>query len=329
MLHKHRRHFLLASGALLAAPLASFAQQPQGTVPRVGFLISETVSGTSGRIEAMRAGLRDQGYSDGKNVVIDIRAADGDYDRLADLATALARSKVDVIVAFGTKAVSAASRATRTIPIVDPVMGDPVAYGLVTNLARPEANITGLASFGEDIPAKRVQLLKEFVPRIARLAVILNPANPATAIMRERMRAATARLSLDYKTFEVRDARDLDKVFSSMVTVGADSIVVSSDTLFRTRDREVAALAAKYRLPSVGSIEYAEAGGLIGYGVNDAELFRRGAYFVDKLLKGSRPGDLPIERPTRFELVVNRKTAKSLGLTIPNSILIRADREID
>jgi putative ABC transport system substrate-binding protein len=147
------------------------------------------------------------------------------------------------------------------------------------HLARPEVNITGLASFGEDIPAKRVQLLKEFVPRIARLAVILNPANPATAIMRERMRAATARLSLDYKTFEVRDARG--QGVSSMVTAGADSIVVSSDTLFRSRDRELAALAAKYRFPSVGSIEYAEAGGLIGYGVNDAELFRRGAYFVD------------------------------------------------
>ena len=323
------RRFLLVSGVLLGAPLAPFAQQPQAKVPRVAFLISETIPGTSSRIEAMRAGLRDHGYVEDKNVVVEIWAADGDYERLADLAAAAVRNKVDVMVAFGTKAVSAAKRATTTIPIVDPVMGDPVAYGLASSLARPEGNVTGLAAFGDVLHVKRVELLKELVPRIVRLAFILNPANPSAAVAGERVRAAATRLSLDFKPFEVRDPKDLDKVFSAIAKAGADSIVVSSDTLFRSHAKEVAALAAKYRLPSVGTNEYAEAGGLIGYGVNDAQLFRRGAYFVDKILKGAKPGDLPIERPTRFELVLNKKTARALSIKIPESILIRADREIE
>jgi putative tryptophan/tyrosine transport system substrate-binding protein len=324
-----RRRVLFASGAVLAAPLAAFAKQPQGKIPTVGFLISETVPGTSSRIDAIRDGLRQHGYVEGRNIVVEIRAADGDYERLPELASALVRMKVDVLVAFGAKAVSAARSATTTIPIVDPVMGNPVASGFASSLARPGGNITGLAAFGVDLPVKRVEILKEAVPRIERLAGIMNPVNPYRPAAREGTQAAAMRLRVDLKWFEVRDPKDFDKVFSAAVDARVDSVVVSTDTLFRSRAMEVAALAVKYRLPSIGSKEYAEAGGLIGYGVNDAELFRRGAYFVDRIIKGAKPGDLPIEQPTRFEMVVNAKTAKALGIALPKSILIRADREID
>jgi len=319
-----RRHFLLGASAILASPLASFAQQPLAKISKVGFLISETSSDSSVRIEAMGAGLRDYGYVEGKNLVIEIRTADGNYARLPELAAALVRMKVDVLVAFGTKAVLAAKGATSTVPIVDPVMGDPVASGLVSSLARPGGNITGLSGFGADLPAKRVELLKEAVPTIARLGLIVNPLNPSGA----DARTAAARLGIDFKLFDVPEARDFEKAFAAMLKARVDSILVSSDTLFQSRANEVASLATRNRLPSVGSTQYAEAGGLIGYSANDAELFRRGSYFVHKILMGSKPGDLPIERPTRFEMVVNAKTAKDLGVAIPKSILVRADRQI-
>lgn len=319
-----RRHFLLGSSALLASPLTSFAQQPREKVSKVGFLISETASDSSVRIEAMRSGLRDHGYVEGKNLVLETRTADGNYARLPELAATLVQMKVDVLVAFGTKAVLAARRATSIIPIVDPVMGDPVASGLVSSLARPGGNITGLTGFDVDLPAKRVELLKEAVPTIARLGIIVNPLNPSGA----DARAAATRLGIDFKSFDVPEARDFEKVFAAMLKVRVDSILVSTDTLFQSRANEVASLAMRNRLPSVGSTQYAEAGGLIGYSANDAELFRREAYFVHKILMGSKPGDLPIERPTRFEMVVNAKTAKGLGIAIPKSILIRTDREI-
>ena len=273
----------------------------------------------------MRAGLRDHGYVERKNPVIEIRTADGNYARLPELAATLVRMNVAVLVAFGQKAVLAAKHATSTIPIVDPVMGDPVASGLVSSLARPGGNITGLTGFGVDLPVKRVELLKEAIPTIARLGIIVNPLNPSGA----DARVAATRLGVDFRSFEVPEARDFEKVFAAMAKVHVDSILVSTDTLFQSRANEVAALAMRNRLPSVGTTQYAEAGGLIGYGANDAELFRRGAYFVHKILIGSKPGDLPIERPTRFEMVVNAKTAKALGITMPKSILIRADREIE
>lgn len=319
MIQVQRRHFLLWSSALLAAPLASFAQRPREKIPTVGFLISETASDSSVRIEAMRAG-----YVDGRNMVVVIRTADGNYAQLPELAATLVRMKVDVLVAFGTKALFAAKTATSVIPIVDPVMVDPLASGLVGSLSRPGGNITGVAAFGRDLPVKRAELLKEAVPTISRLGLMVNPLNPSGA----QARAATTRLGMDFKSFDVREAADLEKVFSAMVKAGVDSILVSTDTLFQAHANEVASLATKHRLASVGSTQYAEAGGLIGYGVNDAELFRRGAYFVHRILTGYKPGELPIEQPTRFEMVVNAKTATALGIAIPKSILIRADREI-
>lgn len=320
-----RRQILLASGALLAAPLAARAQQPRARVARVGFLVSETVADSTVRIESVRAGLRERGYVEGRNLAIEIRAADGDYVRLPDLAASLVRGNVDVLVAFGSKAVVAARQATTTVPIVDPVMGDPVGSGLAKSLARPGGNVTGLSGFGADLPTKRVELLKEAVQRIARLALIVNPANAPSA----STRAAIGRMVPELKTFEAREAADLGALFAAMAKARVDSLLVSTDTLFQAHAGDVAALAARYRLPSVGSGGFAEAGGLLGYGVNDADLFRRGGDFVARILNGAKPAEMPIEQPTRFQLVVNLKTSRALGIAIPNSVLIRADRRIE
>jgi len=315
--------------ALFAAPLASFAQQPQEKVPRIGFLIAETLSGQASRVEALRAGLRDRGYVEGKNIAIELRPADGHYDRLPELAAELARLKVDVLVAFGIKAVVAARQATTTIPIVVPATtSDLVAMGLISSLARPGGNLTGSAMFGPETAAKLVELFKEAVPRITRVAVLLNPANAASGLILQAMRATAESVKLELQPFEVRGPKEFGRTFSAMAKGRVDAIVVSQDTLFGANAKEIADLAARQRLPSAGNKEFAEAGGLIGNGASNAELYRRGAYFVDRILKGAKPGDLPIEQATRFELVINMKTAKALGIKIPQSILLRADKVI-
>jgi putative ABC transport system substrate-binding protein len=322
-----RRKFVLALGAsALAAPLAPFAQQQ---IPRIGFLIAETLSGQASRIEALRAGLRDLGYVEGKNIAVELRTADGDYERLPELAAELVRLKVDVLVAFGGKAVSAAKRATTTIPIVVPASSDPIAGGLTSSLARPSGNITGSALFGPETSAKRMELLKEAVPRITRVAALLNPANESSRPTLQAMRAAAKSLKLALQPFELRSPKEFGRGFSAMAKGRVDAVVVQQDTLFRSRASEVADLAAKQRLPSAGNKEFAEAGGLIGYGVTDDDLYRRGAYFVDRILKGAKPSELPVEQPTRLELVINMKTARALGIKIPQSILVRADRVIE
>jgi putative ABC transport system substrate-binding protein len=319
----------LLAGAL-AAPLASFAQQPQGTVPRIGFLISETLSSQARRVEALRSGLLDLGYVEGKSIAIEVRSADGRYDRLPELAAELTRLKVDVLVAFGIKAVVAAKHATTTIPIVVPATAsDLVAMGLISSLARPGGNITGSAMFGPETAAKQVELFKEAVPRITRVAVLLNPANAARGVILQSMRATANSLKLELQPFEVRTPKEFGRTFSAMIRGRVDALAVSQDTLFGSNASEIADGAARQRLPSTGNKEFAEAGGLIGYGANNAELYRRGAYFVDRILKGTKPADLPVEGPTRFELVVNMKTAKALGIKIPQSILIRADKVIE
>ena len=316
--------------ALFAAPLASFAQQPQGKVPRIGFLISETLSGQASRVEALRAGLRDRGYVEGKNIAIEFRSAEGKYDRLPALAAELTRLTVDVVVAFGIKAVVAAKNATTTIPIVVPATtSDLVAMGLVASLARPGGNLTGSAMFGPETAAKQVELFKEAVPSITRVAVLLNPANAAGGLILQAMRAPAKSLKLELQPFEVRTPKEFGKTFSAMAKERVDGIAVTQDTLFGANATEIAGLATKQRLASAGNKEFAEAGGLIGYGANNAELYRRGAYFVDRILKGAKPADLPVEGPTRFELVVNMKTAKTLGITFPQSILIRSDGVIE
>ncbi len=234
-----------------------------------------------------------------------------------------------MLVAFGSKAVLAAKRATTTIPIVVPVIGDPVAVGAVSSVARPGGNITRSATFAPEVIAKRLELLKEAVPRTTRVAYLLNPANTTSALILPSMRASAKSLKLELQPFEVRAPKEFGRTFSAMANGRVDAVLVSTDTLFASNAKEIADLVAAQRLPSTGGKEYAEAGGLIGYGANDAELYRRGAYFVDRILKGAKPADLPVEQATRFELVINMKTAKALGLTIPPSVLIRADQVIE
>ena len=319
-----RRQFVLAVvvTALVAAPV-SLAQQRK--VPRVGILISETVSGQASRVDAFRAGLHDHGYIEGKNIAIEIRSADGTYDRLPELAVELTRLKVDVIVAVGTKAVLAAMRATTTIPIVDPVMSDPVALGVSNSLARPGGNVTGSAGFGPEAYAKRLQFLKEAVPRITRVGVLVNPANTASAMQVQAMRTAASALKLQLQILELRAASEFESAFAAMARGRIEGIMVATDTLFRANYNEIADLAGKQKLPSTGTKEFAAAGGLIGYGVDDAAMYRHAAYFVDRILKGAKPDELPIEQATKLQLVLNLKTAEALGIAIPQSLLVRAD----
>ncbi len=325
-----RRELLIALGACaLAAPLAPFAQQ-QGKVPRIGFLIAETLSGQASRIEALRAGLRDLGYVEGRNIAIELRPADGDYDRLPGLAAELVRLKVDVLVAFGIKALVAAKGATTTIPIVIPATSsDPVAMGLISSLARPGGNVTGSTSFGPEIMAKRLEVLKDVMPRITRVAVLVNPANSSFGPTFQQMDITAKSLKLLLQPFEVRTPGEFGSAFAAMAKGRVDAIVVQDDTMFGVNAKAIVGHVAKKRLLSVGSNGFAEAGGLIGYGGTDTEMYRRGAYFVDRILKGAKPGDLPIERATRFKLVLNLKTAKALGIRIPQSILVRADKVIE
>jgi putative ABC transport system substrate-binding protein len=311
----------------LAAPLALFAQQ-SAKVPRVGFLMSEPLSTEATRIDALRAGLRDHGYVEGRNIMIEVRSADGNYDRLPELAAQMVGLKVDVIAAFGAKAMSAAKGATTMIPIVDPVMGDPVALGLSSSLARPGGNITGSVQFSPQATAKGMEFLKEAFPRIRRVALLINPANAVSPLQVQAVRVVAKALKLELQVIEVRSAKELGATFAAIEQGHNEAIVVGTDTLLRVNAIEIASLAKKQRLPSSGSTEFAAAGGLIGYGTDVVELYRHAAYFVDRILKGAKPDDLPIEQATKLELVINLKTAKALGITIPQSLLVRANEVI-
>jgi putative tryptophan/tyrosine transport system substrate-binding protein len=323
-----RRAFLAgAGGALFASPLAARAQQP-GKVPRIGLLSAGSASGSANDVEALRAGLRDLGYVEGKNIAIESRWAEGKFDRLPDLAAELIRLKPDVLLTPGTPATLAAKRATTTIPIVMVNTGDAVATGLVASLARPGGNITGFTILSPELTAKRLEILKEGFPRTRQIAVLLNPDNPAQKMSFQAMDATAKQLKIGLQRLDVRGAGEFESTFSAMEKQHADAVVVSVDALFYLHGQAIAELAAKQRLPSAGPKEFAEAGGLIGYGANRSVGWRRAAYFVDRILKGAKPADLPVEQPTKFELVINLKTGKALGLTLPSAILVRADQVI-
>jgi putative ABC transport system substrate-binding protein len=325
----NRRKLLVALGAgALAAPLRSFAQQPT-KVARIGFLSAETTTSDAIRLEMVRAGLRDLGYVEGKTFVIESRWADGKYDRLPRLAEELVRHKVDLIVTFGTKAVVGAKRATTTVPIVMASSGDIVALGVVGSLAGPGGNITGSTNLGRELGAKRLELLREMMPQVSKVGYLVNPDNPAFGPNLQAIRSAAKLLKLEIQPFEVRDATEFESAFLEMFKSRINALVLQDDTSFGANAKLIASLALKNRFPSVGRKTFAEAGGLIGYGPDVRALDRRAAYFVDKILKGARPADLPIEQPTKFELIINGKTAKSLGLTIPHSLLISADKVIE
>ena len=318
--------YLALSVLLLALGFPVEAQQP-AKVPRIGVLRGD--SSQNPPVETFQQAMRDLGYVEGKNIVIEFRWAEGKYDRLPDLATELVRLKVDVLVTFGIKAALAAKNVTTTIPIVIPSTADPVGSGLVTSLARPGGNITGGAMFSPELGGKRLELLKEAMPRITQTAIFVNPVNASFKPILETMGVTAKSLKLGLQSIEVRGPNEFDGVFATMAKRRVDSIVIHEDTMFTVNAKRIADLATKNRIPSAGATEFAEAGGLIGYGVSFLEVSRHAAVFVDKILKGTKPADIPVEQATKFELVVNSKTAKTLGIKIPNSILVRADKVIE
>lgn len=317
---------------LLSASLGTAAAQPAGKVPRIGYLSPSSHSDPSiqRRLEAFRQGLRDLGYVEGQNIAIESRWTEGKDDRLPVLAADLVRSKVDVIVASGGAATRAVQLTTRTIPIVMSTVNDPVGSGLVASLARPGGNVTGLTIMSPDLAGKQLQLLKEVLPKVSRVALLRNPDNPAgTAMLREAEAAAQA-LGVRLQMLEAHNPPEIDSAFAAMTRERAGALLILPDALFLTQRSQIAELAAKSRLPSIRqSSAFPEAGGLMSYGANYLDLERRAATFVDKILKGAKPADLPVAQPTEFELVINMRTAKAIGLTIPPALLQRADQIID
>jgi len=282
-------------------------------------------------VEAFRQGLRGLGWVEGQNIVIEYRSAEGRYDRLPDLAADLVRLKVDIIAAAGTAATTAAKNATRAIPIVMIGVGDPVGLELIASLARPGGNVTGLTfSVGMETAGKGLELLKEALPKVRRVAVLTNPANPGQPLALKNVKAAARSLGMQLQLLEARGPDEFDGTFAAMAKERVGALLVVSEAMFNIHRVRLADLAARNKLPSMhGFREDAEAGGLMSYGPDLANLFRRSATYVDKILKGAKPGDLPVEQPTKFELVINLKTAKALGLTIPASVLSRADQVIE
>ena len=324
-----RRELLVSLVAVaLAAPRGSLGQ-PQTKVWRIGFLSarSRPASLDADFYGGFPRGMRDLGYVEGKNVVFEWRFADGEAGNLAGMAAELVRLNVDVIVTAGTSATRAAQKATATTPIVMGASADPVGSGLVASLARPGGNITGLSNLSGDLRPKHLEMLLAVAPRLSRVAVLTGPADQTTI---SELEAAAQKTNIRILPAEVRTPPEIEIAFSRMARENAGAVIVSLNPLFVQQRRRIAELAAKNRLPSISpNREYAEAGGLMSYGQNQAESYRRAATYVDRILRGARPGELPIEQPTKFELVVNMKTAKARGLTIPQSILVRADRVIE
>jgi len=323
----NRRALVTGLGAVIAAPLAVKAQQPS-KVWRIG-LLSPISQGLG--IEAFREALRTLGYVERRNIVVEHRSAEGRFDRLPDLAAELVRLQVDVIVSVVTQASVAAKNATKTIPIVMLAVGDPIGAGLVTNLARPGGNVTGTSVLAVAVAGKSMELLRDVVPHLHRVAVLWNSANPVfQALMVKETEAAARSLGIQLRMLTARDANEIDPAFEAMTKERAEALTVLVDPVFIVHRTRITALAIKSRLPSVSAFrDYAEAGGLMAYAADFSELATRTASYVDKILHGTKPGDLPVEQATKFELVINLKTAKALGLTIPPSLLLRADQVID
>jgi putative ABC transport system substrate-binding protein len=325
----NRRRFIAGGVGLLAAPLAADAQQPT-KVPRIGL-----INPPGPLVEAFRQGLRDLGYIEGKNILVEYRNPEGKVDRVPGLVAELVQLKVDVLVLTLTRAIRAAKQATKTIPIVMVTTLDPVATGLVASLARPGGNVTGLTRLTRELGGKRLELLKEVVPRISRVGILWDATFAAeasgSAIALKEYEAAAPALKIELQSLEVRGPNpDLEGAFQAAIQGRTSALITVRGPLLSRYSERIAELAIKSRLPSMfeGS-DYVEAGGLVSYSTNDAESYRRAAVYVDKILKGANPADLPVEQPTKIRLVINLKTAKALGLTIPPSVLARADEVIE
>jgi putative ABC transport system substrate-binding protein len=321
---------LALTAILLALNFPAKAQQ-RGTVPRIGYLSGRGDSSTSDPlVEAFRQGLRDLGYIEGKNILVEYRYAEGKVDRIPSLVAKLVQLKVDVLVSPAFPAIRAAKQATKTIPIVMLINADPVATGIVNSLARPGGNITGLARFMTELSGKRLELLKEMVPGISRVGVLWGADDPGAASGIKEYEPAARALKIQLLSLEIRGPNaDLEGAFQAAATGRTSALITVRDPLLLRYPKRIADLAIKNRLPSMyeGS-DFVEAGGLVSYASSDAENFRRAAVYVDKILKGAKPTDLPVEQPTKFELVINLKTAKQISLTIPPSVLARADKVI-
>ena len=327
-----RRTFLaMASATLLAAPRAAEAQ-PAGKVWRIGFLGSGTPTGWGGPgIEAIRLGLRDHGYVEGRNIRIEYRWAEDRYDRIPELAAELVRLNPDVIITYGTPSTLALKRATSAIPIVMAIIGNPVENGAVASLARPGGNITGSSFFSDEVTAKRLDILKTAHPALVRAGLLTSSRNIGTPGTQRAAGSMAQSLKVELQFLDVRSSDELDVFLTGVAKGQSDGVVMSDEQLFSTGDapRRIAEFTLKNRLPSIGPVHYAREGGLIGYGVVWPDVIRGSMAFVDKILKGAKPADLPIQQATKFELVLNLKTAKALGLTIPPSVLLRADQVIE
>ena len=323
-----KRHPWIVMLLLLTIGTFAQAQQPK-KVPRIGVLWLYSPAIASPFAEAFRQGLRELGYVEGKSIVIEYRHAEGKYDRLPSLAAELVRLNVDIIVTASTQAAQAGQQATRSIPIVMTVVSDPVESGLVGSLARPGGNVTGLSLMHPELSGKRLELLKEVIPKLSRVAVLSNLSNPIIPPLLRETEAAARAVGVQLQVVEVRGPIELDSAFGAMTRDRAGALVVLPDGTFQNERRRIAALAAKGRLPTMYAWrEAVDDGGLMAYGASVPDILRRAATYVDKILKGTKPADLPVEQPLKFELVINLKTAKQIGLTIPQSVLYRADKVI-
>jgi len=326
-----RRHLILAAlGGLLGAPVAVEAQ-PVAKMPRIAYPALNSAESSRHTLEAFRQGLRERGWVDGQNIAIEVRYADGMVDRLPALIAELIRLKVDIIVTTSSATTQAAKEATRTIPIVMAVSADAVGEGFVASLAHPGGNVTGMTFLtGPEIAGKQLELLKALAPAASRIAVLTNPTNRAHLSLNRELQVASRSFEVQLQTVDARSPDQLDAAFAAMTKEHAAALIVVTDAIFVGQRRRIVNLAAASRLPAMYyQREFVDAGGLISYGANLSDMNRRAAIHVDKILKGAKPADLPVEQPTRFELVVNLKTAKALGLTIPQSIISRADEVIE
>jgi len=325
----NRRAFVSGLGAVLAAPLAAGAQQADRAA-LIGFLETGSLSANSHLRKAFRERLRELGHIEGQSVRFEVRGADGKIEGLADLAKELVRLKAEAIVTAGTEAAVAAKQATATIPIVTAIVSDPVGLGLIASLARPGGNLTGVADLDVEQSGKRLELLKTVVPALSRVALLWKRGHPKETESLREAEAAARSLGLQLHLTGVWNANDLPRAFASMTAEHTGAFMVVADTMFSSNRAQILDFAAKSRLPAIfWRREFVDAGGLLSYGASYLDQYRRAAVFVDKILKGAKPADLPIEQPTSFELVINLKTAKALGLTIPPSLLLRADQVIE
>ncbi len=326
-----RRRIVLAFGATALSPKMSFAQ-PQGKVWRVGFLAQRHLDFVDADYSygPFTQGLRELGYVVGKNLVIEWRSAERKSERLPELAAELVRLKLDVLVTSGTPASLAAQKATTTIPIVMAGVGDPVGSGLVKSLARPGGNSTGLANMTAELGPKLLEMLRGMAPKVIRVAVLVHPANVSTTALLKNVQAAALKVGVKIQPVEASTPQEIDNGFAAMARQNAGALIVPREQLFSQQRSQILELTAKQRLPSIGSFsDYVEAGGLMSYGNNIRESYRRAATYVDKIFKGANPGDIPVEQPTHFELFVNMKTAKALGVKVPQSILVQATKVIE